>query len=555
MGASISQQSAIETITQWQSRPANELIFDSSHREISHYMQAVENIQQSPRMRGFEELSAASMARLKREFQAVLSRQANYTAGPSSVTEWSSVIDSTACAIRFEDYKVYEKPKKQVIDYLRIIAERMSFGGRLGECTMVYINVRKRFLETQLTRLRFNELSIEGKGRGFGWTELEAKVELWIQVSKICVELFFEREKTFCAEIFQNLGGANAAKDECFVRTVEGFAVRLFGFAKSVSLSNQPYDKMVSVFGLYDGVLSAVKVSNTLFASELGKSIRDVCIQTLCRIENDVERMMYDFENAVLNEILEVHDDKGEIHRLTEYVMDQVNLLVSHKKMLTKLTKSEPLLNFGNLVIPREELGDYDFRTFLDLHLILIIVVLVANLEGKSMKYKDPILGDLFMMNNVRYIVQKIEGFDELHEMIGDFYLNKLRQKVMQSMHSYQTSTSNKFLACFEEEGLHSNIGCFSPGLSKSTLKKRMRDFNIVFDHVRASQSTWTVPDLLLRDQIRVSMSEMLVPAYRQFLEKFVRRCERKATGEGSIKNSAEDLQALIMEKLFANSS
>ncbi|XP_073144465.1 exocyst complex component EXO70A1-like [Henckelia pumila] len=546
---SISQQSAMETITQWQLRPAHELIFDSSHREISQYMQAVDKILKSPNMRRFDEFSATSMARLKREFQAVLSRQANYTAGPSSVTEWSSAIDSTACAIRYEDYLVYEKPNTQVISYLRIIAERMSVGGNLGECISAYIHVRKRFLESQLMRLRFEELGIGGK---FAWTDLEAKVELWVQVSKICVELFFGREKNFCDEIFQNL---NAAKDECFVGTVQDFAVRLFGFAESVSLSEQPYKRMVSVLGLYDGFLSVLKVSDILFASESGKITRDICLQTLSKIKNDVERMMYDFENAVLNEILKVPDEKGEVHRLTEYVMDQINLLVSHKKRLANLIKAEPLLKFGDVVIPKEELGDYDFRTFLDLHLILIIVLLLINLKGKSSKYKDPILGDLFMMNNIRYIVQKIEVSDELHEMIGDIYLNKLRQNVMQSMLSYQTSTSQKFLACFEEEGLYSNTWYFRPRLSKTTLKKRMKDFNDVFEHVRAFHSSWTVPDSLLRDDIRLSLSEKLVPAYNLFLEKFRRRCQVKAPGDRSIRYSAEELETLIMEKLFANSS
>ncbi|XP_073063946.1 exocyst complex component EXO70C2-like [Primulina eburnea] len=265
---------------------------------------------------------------------------------------------------------------------------------------------------------------------------------------------------------------------------------------------------MVSVFGLYDGFLSVLEVSDTLFASESGKSIRDISSDTLCKIENDVGRMMYDFENAVLNEIFEVPDDKGEIHRLTEYVMDQINLLVRHKKLLSNFIKTEPSLKFGDSVIPKEELGDFGFRTYCDLHLILIIVVLLMNLEGKSKKYKDPILGDLFMMNNIHHIVQKIEGSDELHEMIGDLYLNKLRQKVKQFMLSYQSSTSHKFLACFDDKGLYVTSWSFSSRLSKTTLKKRMKEFNDVFEHVGALHSSWTVPDSQLRANIRQSMSE-----------------------------------------------
>ncbi|XP_073063948.1 exocyst complex component EXO70A1-like [Primulina eburnea] len=549
-GATISQQLAIETIALWESKPAHELIFNSSHREIRQYMLAVDKILQSPKMNGFDENFAKSMARLKLEFQAVLSRQAHYTAGPSSVTEWSSsLIDSTASGIRFEDYLVYEKPNEKVISYLRNIAARMSIGGNLGDCIKAYISVRKKFLESQLQWLRFEELSSGGKGRKLDW---EAKVDLWIQVSKICVELFFRREKNFCEEIFQNLG---TAKDECFVGTVQDFAVRLFGFAESLSLSNQPYERMVSVFGLYDGFFSVLEVSDALFASEPGKRIRDVCSDTVRKIENDVKRMMIDFENAVLNEILKVPDDKGDVYRLTEYVMDRIKLLVSHKKLLTNLIKTVPSLRFGDVVIPEEELGDFGFRTFLDLHLILIIVVLLMNLEGKSKKYKDPILGDLFMMNNIHHIVQKIEGSDELHEMIGDLYLNKLRQREKQSMLSYQSYTSNKFLACFDDKGLYVTRWCISSRLSRTALKKRMKDFNDVFEHVGALHSSWTVPDSPLRDEIRQSLSNKLVPAYQQFLEKFRRRCGINSPGDARIKHSAEELKALVLEKLLANSS
>ncbi|KAL0282134.1 UNVERIFIED_CONTAM: hypothetical protein Sradi_7270500 [Sesamum radiatum] len=206
MGSSLSQQSAVDTISQWNSRPPHELIFDSGRREIGQYMQAVDRLQQSDNVRGSNELMSTALARLKREFIAVLSRQSEYQAGPSSTMEWSSVNDSTAYVFRYEDYVVSEPPNADVVMYLRNIAERMNSGGRLGECVRVYKSLRISFLQSQLKRLRFEELSRGCSTKRCEWDMLKVKMELWIQVSKICVKILFQREKQLCEQIFEGLG-------------------------------------------------------------------------------------------------------------------------------------------------------------------------------------------------------------------------------------------------------------------------------------------------------------------------------------------------------------
>ncbi|KAK4384688.1 Exocyst complex component EXO70B1 [Sesamum angolense] len=406
-----------------------------------------------------------------REFIAVLSRQSEYQAGPSSTTEWSSVNDSTAYVSRFEDYVVSEPPNADVVMYLRNIAERMNSGGRLGECVKVYKSLRISFLQSQLKRLRFEELSRGCSTKRCEWDMLKVKMELWIQVSKICVKILFQREKQLCEQIFEGLGD-DAVKDECFMGTVHDFAVDLFTFAKEITMSNQPYDRMETILGVYDVFAWVLPSVDALFKSVRGEEIRNICAET------------------------------GEVHGLTEYVMKQIDLIVRNRRLLTSLIKSTPSMDFGDLIIPRGDLMDSHNRSFLELHLILIIVVLQRNLKKKSEFFQDPSLGLLFIMNNVRYIVQRIEGSNELQEMI---------------------------------------------------VRRRLKAFNSAFEDIKLLHSVWTIPDLQLRDDLRVSMCEKLVPAYKTFLEKFSSNPEIRPILNKHAKYSAEDLQALVLENLFAH--
>ncbi|KAK6148760.1 hypothetical protein DH2020_016285 [Rehmannia glutinosa] len=491
MGSSLSQQSAVDTISQWRSKPANQLIFDSGRREVSHYFEAVDRLHQSSNLKGFNsELISAAMARLKNEFAAVLSRHADryHSAGPISTTEWSSVTDSTAYVFRYGDYIASDPPSIDEIAYLKNIAVRMNSNGNLLECIRAYKSVRKSFLQSQLKRLRFEELSVD-------------------------------------------------------------FATALFGFAEAISLSNQPYERMDKILGVYGSLLWCLPDANALFVSESGKGIRNSISEILSKIENDVIRMLYDFENAVLHEISNVSDDRGGVHQSTEYVMDQITVIAKNKDLLANLIKLAPSLNFGDVMIPQEALGDINTRSFLELHLILIIVVLQINLETKCQSYQNPSLGQLFMMNNVRYIVRKIQGSNELQHMIGDSYLRKLDENFRFAMTSYQALTCSKFTACFADKGLYSNRCCISRP-SKTAVRKRIKDFNAVFEEFKRSHSSWTIPDLELRDEVRFSITGELVPAYQNFLEKLESENipEMKVLLENNIKYSAEDLQAFVLE-------
>lgn len=49
----------------------------------------------------------------------------------------------------------------------------------------------------------------------------------------------------------------------------------------------------------------------------------------------------------------------------------------------------------------------------------------------------------------------------------------------------------------------------------------RFRSFNMQFEEVSQTQINWVVPDRELRDNLILSIAEILIPAYRDFLKRF----------------------------------
>ena len=85
-------------------------------------------------------------------------------------------------------------------------------------------------------------------------------------------------------------------------------------------------------------------------------------------------------------------------------------------------------------------------------------------------------------------------------------------------------------------------------------MKRRLNSFNEVYKRVDELHSLWKIPDLQLRNEVRHRMSEILVPRYRKFIEEFGNKPETRLLVEGNMKHRPEELEALVQQRLFANS-
>ena len=438
-------------------------------------------------------------------------------------------------------------PSDAIYD-LRSIAERMIAAGYLRECIQVYGSVRKSAVDASFRRLGIEKLSI-GDVQRLEWDQLEAKIRRWIRAAKVCVRVLFASEKKLCEQIFENLG--TDIDDACFVETVKGPAIQLFNLFEAISISRRSPEKLFKILDLHDALMVLIPDIDIVFEAKTAESIRIQAAEILSRLAEAARGILSEFENAVLREPSRVPVPGGTIHPLTRYVMNYISLISDYKQTLIELIVSKPSsgTRYGSdPTIPDMEFADeLEGKTPLAFHLIWVIVILQFNLEGKSKHYKDTSLAHLFMMNNVHYIVQKVKGSPELREMIGDDYLKKLTGKFRQAATNYQRATWVSVLYCLRDEGLHVS-GSFSSGVSKSALRERFKSFNAMFEDVHRNQAMWLVPDAQLREELRISISEKLLPAYRSFLGRFRTHIESGRHPENYIKYSVDDLETAVLD-------
>uniref|UniRef100_A0A5B6ZH17 Exocyst subunit Exo70 family protein n=1 Tax=Davidia involucrata TaxID=16924 RepID=A0A5B6ZH17_DAVIN len=283
---------------------------------------------------------------------------------------------------------------------------------------------------------------------------------------------------------------------------------------------------------------------------QIRETIQIRAAQILSRLEEAVRVIVPAFENSVLRELSTTPVPGGNIHTLTKYVMDYVSLIVDNKEILTELILVKPSTNLQDVMIPDVEQVEVEVegRTHpLALHLIWIIVILRFNLEGKSMHCAEASLAHLFIMNNVGYIVRKMEESPQLLEMIGDDYLKKLAEDVQQAAASYLTSTLDRILYCFRDDGLEGSWWGLSSRVSKSALRERLKTFNSMFGEFHHTQARRVVPNLQLQEKLRLSILEKLIPAYDSFLGRFSTHIESRKHQETYIKYSVKVLETIVM--------
>jgi exocyst complex protein 7 len=180
--------------------------------------------------------------------------------------------------------------------------------------------------------------------------------------------------------------------------------------------------------------------------------------------------------------------------------------------------------------------------------LMRVMDLLDSNLGAKSKLYKDIALSCIFMMNNGRYIVQKIKGSTEIHQMIGDTWCRRKSSELRNYHKNYQRETWSKLLSCLGHEGLQVNGKVIKP-----VLKERFKSFNMLFDEIHKTQSSWVVSDDQLQSELRVSISAVVIPAYRSFLGRFSQYLTSGRQSEKYIKYQAEDLETSIDELFDGN--
>ena len=439
-------------------------------------------------------------------------------------------------------------PPERIKD-LNMIAHCMARIDVVRECSQVYVNVRKTVLDQSLYRLGLEKPNVEILQK-MNWDMLELKIRKWIQSFKVAVKVVFRAEKRLCDHVFI---GLNNEGETSFTDLASSSFMQFLLFAHIVTMTRRAPEKLFRILDMYELLKELMpEISNIFQSGSIISEAKGVANQ----IGEVARGILEEFEIGIQKDPAKNPVPGGNFHALTRYVMNYIKLLIVYSSSLEQLLRGKKREVPRSLGVETFGLSDglrstasseSERLSSLAIQVMWLIVHLERNLEGKSKLYSDPSIGFLFLMNNVHYIVHKVRQ-SELVSLLGDGWIRKHAGQVRVYAANYIETAWQKVFSCLKEEGLVSNGRSGSSGISTFAIKDRFKKFNLTFEEVHASQSNAIVPNPQLREELRLTIAEKLLPLYRTFLERFGNHLETGKQPEKYLKYSYDDLENHIID-------
>ncbi|KAK7321391.1 hypothetical protein VNO77_32000 [Canavalia gladiata] len=381
-------------------------------------------------------------------------------------------------------------PRSISIANLRQIVKLMVEAGFEEECCHVYSSWRREFLEQCLSKLGLQELSLEN-------------IESWVKVSNITLRILFPIEKRLCHCVFLGLSSATHIS---FKEVCEELTIRLLNFANNFTLeSYSPNLLCCFVPKVFNTLTSLITEFESLFSDQYSVSLRNEALEVWKRLSVANERIFMELENFICHDTVQAIVPGGGLHPVTCQIMNCLNDICEAMDITFKQV-------LDHSIDPDKERKS----SLIYFQVARIIELLESNLEAKSKEYTDPALGYVFMMNNIRYMgVEAKEG--KMRLVLDKQWFLKNIAKVRKQGELYQRSSWTKVLDILK---LESNESMMRDVIAES-LKQKLNLFNLHFEEICNVQSTWSVFDKQVREQTRVSLENILLPTYGNFIGRF----------------------------------
>lgn len=408
---------------------------------------------------------------------------------------------------------------------LNEIAKRMVVAGYGKECSHAYISCRREFMEESFSRLGMPKLSIE-EFQNMQWAQLEDEIEKWIKAITVALRILFPSERRLCDRVFF---GFSSAADISFMEICKDSTIRLLDFADAVAMGSRAPDRLFKVLDVYETVRDLVPEFESIFSDQYCMPLWNEIVTIWRRLGDLIKEIFMELENLIRSDPAKTEFPGGGSHPITRYVMNYLRAASRSRKTLEHVF---------------EESGD---NSSLGGHMAWILKLLMSNLEAKSKIYKDPALCSLFLMNNGSYILQKAKD-TELGTLLGDDWIKKRMVKVRHYLLSYQKNSWGKGL-----DVLKIDNNSISPNEASKIWREKLKLFNSWFEEICRIQSTWVFYDEILREELRISVTESLSLAYRNFIGRHESVSRLGAKQDRYVRYSIEDIENGVGE-LFQRS-
>uniref|UniRef100_A0ACD5XZ51 Uncharacterized protein n=1 Tax=Avena sativa TaxID=4498 RepID=A0ACD5XZ51_AVESA len=435
----------------------------------------------------------------------------------------------------------------ETVDRLRSIADAMVGAGYVTECTQMFLVARRSAFEMSLLGLGYEKASIDDVVR-MTWEALETEMATWIKAFRHSINVGFSTEHDLCSRVF---AGRHASVGRAvFADLARCVMVNMLNFTEAVAMTKRSAEKLFKVLDMYEAIRDASPVIDAFLSASAEdepaadshrNALTDLKAEIAAahsRIGESAASIFCELESSIRADAGRQPVPGGAVHPLTRYVMNYLKYTCEFNSTLEQVFRQHRR---------RDDDGGNPFAA----QLTDVMELLNTNLEGKSRLYKDPALSNIFLMNNGRYMLQKIRGSPETNAMLGETWARKQSTNLRQYHKNYQRETWNRVLTLLRDDGVLTVKG----HVQKPLVKERFKQFNSAMDDIHKTQGAWVVSDEQLQSELRVSIAAVVVPAYRSFLGRFAQSFSAGRQSEKYVKLSGEDLEGIIDDLFDGNPS
>jgi exocyst complex component 7 len=414
---------------------------------------------------------------------------------------------------------------------LKQIALRMIAAHYEPELCQAYSDTRRDALIDCLASLGVDKMSIE-EVQKIDWPTLDSKMKKWTQALKIVLNAVLLEEKRVCEIIFES---SKSLMDDCFAEAAKGCVLQLLNFGDAIAIGKRTSEKLFRIVGMYEALSEVLPDLESLFSGHAQVFIREEAEGILSRLGDAVKGTILEFGNLIRGEMSKKPLQYGDIHPLTRYVMNYIRLLADYSGALNSLLADGDA--YGSDQGTSASTAEGANLTPLGSCMLTLITYLETNLDEKKKLYDDEALQHIFIMNNLLYIVQKVKD-SEMKVLLGDNWVRKRRGLIRQHSTGYLRASWTRVLSFLRDDGLVVGGG-FS---NRNALKDKFKNFNSSFEEIYRVQTNWRVPDPQLREELKISISEKVIQAYRSFYGRSKGQFEGRSASR-YIKYAPEDLE------------
>ncbi|VAH93452.1 unnamed protein product [Triticum turgidum subsp. durum] len=344
---------------------------------------------------------------------------------------------------------------------------------------------------------------------------LESEIGTWIKAYRHILNAGLSAEHDLCVRVFV---GRNAGLGrDIFADLARCAMLQMFNFTEAVAMTKRAAEKLFKVLDMYEAIRDGAPVVDGFISTNKAEGgenssgaealadLKSELASVRSRLGESAAAIFCDLESSIRADAGKQPVPGGAVHPLTRYLMNYLKYACEYKNTLEQVFREFHRPDADDA--PGHEGESNPFAA----QLMEVMELLHGSLEAKSKLYKDLALSSIFLMNNGRYMLQKIRGSPEINAVVGEAWARKRSTDLRQYHKNYQRETWGRVLNVLRDDG----------GITS---------------------------------ELRVSIAAVVVPAYRSFLGRFAQHFTAGRQTEKYIKLSADDLEGII-EELFEGSA